>query len=69
MIMASHALPADALEMVSGAARRTMGLGPNMDYVAVRAATIREAIAFGPADRVVIRNGAKLETERSRDRV
>jgi cytosine deaminase len=69
MIMASHALPADALEMVSGAARRTMGLGPNMDYVAVRAATIREAIAFGPADRVVFRNGSKLETERSRDRV
>lgn len=69
MIMAAHALPAAALEMVSGAARRTMGLGLNMDYVAVRASTIREAIAFGPADRVVVRNGSILETERSRNRV
>ena len=54
MIMAAHALPAAALEMISGAARRTMGLDLNMDYVAVRASTIREAIAFGPADRVVV---------------
>jgi cytosine deaminase len=62
MIMAAHALPADALEMVSGAARRAMGLGPTIDYVAVRASTVREAIAFGPADRIVVRNGARLET-------
>jgi hypothetical protein len=54
--MATHALPADALEMVSGAARRAMGLGPTTDYVAIRAATVREAIAFGPAERVVMRN-------------
>ncbi|MGZ4700831.1 MAG: amidohydrolase family protein [Ilumatobacteraceae bacterium] len=69
MIMASHALPADALAMISDAARRTMGLGPNTDYVAVRATSIREAIAFGPADRVVVRHGSRLVTERSRDRV
>ena len=61
MIMTAHALPADALEMVSGAARRAMGLGPGMDYVCVRAATVREAIAFGPADRVVVRNGSMLD--------
>jgi cytosine/creatinine deaminase len=67
MIMAAHALPAEALEMISGAARRAMGLGLSMDYVAVRASTVREAIAFGPADRVVIRNGSS-ETQRSRDR-
>ena len=28
-----------------------MGLCPSEDRVAVRAATVREAIAFGPADR------------------
>jgi cytosine deaminase len=56
MIMTTHALPGDALEMVSGAARRAMGLGPATDYVAIRAATVREAIAFGPAERVVLRN-------------
>lgn len=55
MIMTTHALPADALEMVSGAARRAMGLPPTRDYVGVRASTVREAIAFGPADRVVVR--------------
>jgi cytosine deaminase len=60
MIITAHALPADALEMVSAAARRAMGLGPSTDYVAVRAATIREAIAFGPADRVVLRHGAEV---------
>jgi cytosine deaminase len=68
MIMAAHALPEEALEMVSGAARRAMGLGPCRDHVAIRASTIREAIAFGPADRVVIRCGSTLETQRSRDR-
>ncbi len=56
MIMTTHALPADALEMITGAARRAMGLGPNRDYVAIKAATVREAIAFGPSDRVVVRN-------------
>jgi cytosine deaminase len=55
MIMAAHTLPADALEMVSSAARRAMGLGPSTDYVGIRASTVREAIAFGPPDRVVVR--------------
>jgi cytosine deaminase len=68
MIMAAHVLPADALDMVSGAARRAMGMGATTDLVAIRACTIREAIAFGPADRVVLRNGSYLETERSHER-
>ena len=68
MIMTAHVLPADALEMVSGAARRAMGLGPSADQVAIRACSIREAIAFGPADRVVFRDGMRLETERSHER-
>jgi cytosine/creatinine deaminase len=56
MIMTAHVLPADALDMVSTAARTAMGLGPSDDHVAVRACSIREAIAFGPADRHVIRH-------------
>lgn len=68
MIMTAHVMPADALDMVSVAARTAIGLGPSQDHVAVRAATIREAIAFGPADRLVVRAGTSSETERSRDR-
>jgi cytosine deaminase len=68
MIMTAHVLPADALWMVSGAARTAMGLASCDDVVAVRASSVREAIAFGPVDRVLIRNGSHLETERSRDR-
>ena len=65
MVMTAHVSPSDALEMVSSAARAAMGLGPCEDRVAVRACTIREAIAFGPADRLVVRHGSDLETERS----
>jgi cytosine deaminase len=68
MIMTAHVLPADALEMVSSAARTAMGLGPSLDHVALHASTIREAIAFGPRDRLVVRHGSDLETERSHDR-
>ncbi len=68
MILTAHVLPADALHMVADGARSAMGLGPTADQVAVRATTIREAIAFGPADRIVVRCNSSLETERSRDR-
>jgi len=68
MVITAHVMPADALDMVSVAARTAIGLGPSHDHVAVRAATIREAIAFGPADRLVVREVSSLETERSRDR-
>jgi cytosine deaminase len=68
MVMTAHVLPADALHMISGAARQAMGLPPTCDQVAVGAATVREAIAFGPPDRAIVRNGVTSETERSRDR-
>jgi len=68
MVMTTHVLPADALHMVSGAAREAMGLAPSDDRVAVRACSIREAIAFGPVDRCVVRHRPNLETERSHDR-
>ncbi|MEP7113840.1 MAG: amidohydrolase family protein [Ilumatobacteraceae bacterium] len=56
MIMTAHVLPADALDMVTSAARTAMGLAPSDDHVAVRACSIREAIAFGPPDRRVVRH-------------
>ena len=61
MTMAAHLLPDEALESVSTAPRRLMGLPAadprSGDLVAVRATTVREAIAFGPTDRVVLRRG------------
>jgi cytosine deaminase len=52
------------MESVSVAAQRALtgnevGVAPGRraDLVALRAATVREALAFAPADRVVIRAG------------
>lgn len=67
MVMAAHLLPADAYASVSTRARRAMGLASNTvevggfaDLVAVPAASIREAIAMGPGDRVVVKAGRVL---------
>ncbi len=68
MIMTTHALPAEALHMVTGAARAAMGLAPSADLSRCAQAPFREAIAFGPADRRVVRHSPDLETERSHDR-
>ena len=69
MIMTAHALPHQAWESVSGVAADVTGLGAQSieagqpaDLVAARAATVREAIAFGPSDRIVWRNGHRLAT-------
>jgi len=68
MIITAHVLPDDALHMVTDAARTVMGLPPTADQVAVRAASVREAIAFASSDRIVIPCESRLETQRSRDR-
>lgn len=64
MILTAHDLPGVAWDAVSAAPRRILDLehsaiepGCAADLVAVRAATVREAIAFGPADRMVWRRG------------
>lgn len=64
LVAAAHLLPHAALEAVSGAAHRVLGeLAPGLrpgdraDLVALRAATVRGAIASGPTPRVVIRRG------------
>jgi cytosine/creatinine deaminase len=66
MIMAAHDLPDQAWRSVSEAPAKALGrraelaVGAPADLVAVRAATVREAIAFGPSDRIVWRRGARL---------
>jgi alpha-D-ribose 1-methylphosphonate 5-triphosphate diphosphatase PhnM len=66
MIMAAHDLPSEAWNTVSGAAAIALGrrsevaVGIRADLLAVRAATLREAIAFGPPDRIVWRQGSRL---------
>ena len=64
MIMTSHLLPLDAWSTVTtdaaaatGAPSVELAPGSPGDLVAVRAATVREAIAFGPNDRMVWRRG------------
>jgi cytosine deaminase len=64
MVMTSHLSPGDAWESVSANSARLMRLesvavapGDRADLVAVRAATVREAIAFGPNDRMVWHRG------------
>ncbi|MFT7600673.1 MAG: cytosine deaminase [Acidimicrobiales bacterium] len=64
MVMAGHDSPAVAYEAVSSASRRIMGLAPAgpavglvADLLAVRATTLREAVASAPADRVVFNAG------------
>lgn len=64
MVMAGHLLPHDAYGTVSTAVRTAMGLpvagtevGMAADLVVIPAATVREAIAFAPSERTVIRGG------------
>ena len=69
MIIVGHVLPPAAYTMVSGAVRRMMGLpaagtavGDIADLVIIPADTVREAIAFAPAARIVIRAGQVVST-------
>jgi cytosine deaminase len=71
MIMAAHLLPDQAWTSVSHAGRRALGLaeveveaGRQADLLAVRVDGLREAIAFGPAGRMVWHRGVRVdETE------
>jgi len=67
MVMAAHLLPHEAWAAVSADSARATGRDPisiapgaPADLVAARADTLREAIAFGPADRIVWRRGARV---------
>jgi cytosine deaminase len=64
VVSAGQVPPLTALELVTGGARAALGLPPvalaagyPADLVAVRAAGVGDAVAFGPEDRVVVRGG------------
>ncbi len=64
MVMAGHQLPDDAYHAVSGAARRALGLpaagvvpGAVADLVLIAAGSVREAVAFAPLGRTVLKAG------------
>ena len=67
MVMTAHLSPAEAWTTVADEARRAAGSeaagvapGAPADLLAVRAGSLREAIAFGPPDRIVWRRGRRL---------
>ncbi|MFZ9628745.1 MAG: amidohydrolase family protein [Ilumatobacteraceae bacterium] len=67
MVMAGHLLHDEALDTVTNATRRLMGLPPAgtdvgmvADLVLVRAQTVRAALAAGPMPRTVVRRGQVL---------
>ena len=64
LVTAGHLLPEAAFEAVSSAGRAALGLAPvavavgsPADLVALDAASVREAVAFAPAGRIVVRAG------------
>ena len=64
LVMAGHLLPDQAYQAVSDAGRAALGLPPvriepgaPAELLAVRAESVREAIASAPADRVVVHRG------------
>jgi cytosine/creatinine deaminase len=64
LVMAGHLTPAEAYHAVSAASRAAMGLEPvevapgsPAELVAVRAGSVREAIATAPGGRIVIHRG------------
>ncbi|CAN5679280.1 amidohydrolase family protein [soil metagenome] len=68
MMMAVHLRPADAWASVTDDSRRALGWSPTSvavgqpaDLLAVPAVNVREAIAFAPHDRIVIRRGEVVE--------
>ncbi|MFT4656123.1 MAG: cytosine deaminase [Candidatus Aldehydirespiratoraceae bacterium] len=67
MMLTAHLLPEDAWASVSTQSARATGRsavaiapGSPAHLVAARSATVREAIAFGPADRMVWRSGVRV---------
>jgi cytosine deaminase len=69
LVLAAHLTPEEAYAAVSGGARAAMGLpsgtiepGEPAELVALPATSLREAIAFGPGDRIVVHRGAVVSS-------
>jgi cytosine deaminase len=71
MVMASHQLPNQAMQMVTANASKvvhnlssSIGVGQSANLVAVRATNLREAIAMGPPDRFVVYGGVVISNQK-----
>jgi cytosine deaminase len=71
MVMAGHLSPTAAFDTVTAAARRALGLEPvelavgsTADLLAIGAASVREAVAAAPLDRVVVHRGRVVSRTR-----
>lgn len=69
MVMLAHLLPQQGLDAVSANARQALGLPPVLvesgniaDLVAIKVETVREALAFGPPERIVLHRGVVVSS-------
>lgn len=69
LVVASHLAPDEALATISTGAAQVLGLsfalepGRRASFVAVRATSVRHAIAMGPPDRVVVHGGVVIDEQ------
>ena len=73
MVMLAHLLPQQGLDAVSANARQALGLPPVLvesgniaDLVAIKVETVREALAFGPPERIVLHRGVVVSSPHER---
>ena len=73
MVMLAHLLPQQGLDAVSANARQALGLPPVLvesgniaDLVAIKVETVREALAFGPPERIVLHRGVVVSPTHGR---
>jgi cytosine deaminase len=71
MVLASHQLPVNAMQMVTSNAAKVVHnqyseieVGQRADIVAVPASNVREAIAMGPPDRFVVYGGVAISHQK-----
>lgn len=73
MVVAAHESAADAFDLVTNNSHHVVSgsssflhVGDKADFIAVRAANVREVVAMGPPDRIVVYGGVVL-TEQKRN--
>ena len=73
MVMLAHLLPQQGLDVVSANARQALGLPPVLvesgniaDLVAIKVESVREALAFGPPERIVLHRGVVVSPTHGR---
>lgn len=70
LVMAAHLSPEDALDCISTGSATVLetdcrtDVGMRASFVAVQATSVREAIAMGPPDRVVVHGGVVIDEQK-----